>query len=74
MYQVRAAIDTSMAQPRSTRAAVPACDVTHSRHAFAARPWHGSINSTMPSLAKGHEKGLEAILGNGTRRLKEPST
>jgi len=74
MYQVAEGTDMSMAHLRSTGSAVPTCAATRPRHAFAARPWHGSLISTMPSLGEGHGKGLKAILANGTRRLKEPST
>lgn len=62
MKQVREGIDVRTSPLRSTRPA------------FAARLWCGSPISTMPSLGEGHAKGHEAILANGTRRLKEPST
>jgi hypothetical protein len=83
MYQVSEVTDTSMARLRSIGSVVPACAVpacavpAHgltSRHAFAARPWQGSLIATMPSLGEGHGAGLKSILANGLRRLKEPST
>lgn len=70
--------DTSMARLRSTGLYLATCAVlahgSTTGHAFAARPWHGSLIATMPSLGEGYGAGLKSILANGTCRLKEPST
>lgn len=74
MDKVREATETSAASLPFTSAVVPACALTRPRHAFVARPWHGPLMATMPSLGEGPDKELESILANGTLRLKEPST
>lgn len=74
MYEVRGGSDTYGARLRAIGSVVPACAAARARHAFAARPWHGSLIATMPSLGEGQGSGLKSILANGARRLKEPST
>ncbi|CAN5226335.1 hypothetical protein BH24ACT1_BH24ACT1_05450 [soil metagenome] len=74
MKQLREVIDVEPSRLPSTGAARATCASAEPRPSLAARPWHVSLTSTMPSLGEGHGEGHKTILANGTRRLKEPST
>ncbi|HEV2069981.1 MAG TPA: hypothetical protein VGR26_09320 [Acidimicrobiales bacterium] len=74
MKQLREGIEAGMSRLASTGAIFPICASAGLRPALAAPSWRVHLTTTMPSLHQGHGEGHKAILANGTRRLKEPST
>ncbi|HEV2809261.1 MAG TPA: hypothetical protein VGV93_02540 [Acidimicrobiales bacterium] len=74
MTQLREGFDVGISSLRTTGTSSHTCVSAGVRPAFAAPSWPVHLAPTMPSLDEGHGEGHKAILANGTRRLKEPST
>lgn len=74
MTQLREGLGVGMSRLGTTGTALHTCVSAGLRPAFTAPSWPVHLTSTMPSLDQGHGEGHKAILANGTRRLKEPST
>lgn len=74
MKQLRVGLGAGMSRLRTTGTALYPCVSAGLRPAFTAPSWPVHLTTTMPSLDQGHGEGHKAILANGTRRLKEPST